>query len=121
MVPLRSGIGLCHGFFKSSVGLQGRLLSFTAAAAATASSAKVFRVSISPHVCEEKKEISVCLPLPSRVGLTSITMPLSESLTSFGDAVKNADGKVSSIDIVNCSGQHLDATSPVSTIIGGTT
>ncbi len=118
-MPLRSGIGLCHGFVKSSVGLQARLLSFTASAAA--SSAKVFRVSISPNVCERKKEISVCLPLPSRVGLTSITMPLNESLISFGDAVKAADSEVSSIDIVNCSGQHLDATSPVLTIIGGTT
>ncbi len=117
MVSLRSGIGLYHGFFKSSVGLQRRLASITAAA----SSAKVFRVSISPHVCEEKKEISVCLPLPSRVGLSSITMPLSANLMSFSDAIKEADGEVSSINIVNGSGQCLDATLPVSAIIGGMT
>ncbi len=115
MVSLRSGIGLFHGFVKSSVGLQGRLSSFTTAA----SSAKVFRVSISSHVCEEKKEISLCLPLPSRVGLTSITVPLSESLTSLSIAIKNADSEVSTVDIITGSGQHLDATSPVSAIIGG--
>eukprot|EP01084_Bolivina_argentea_P048082 88597_1 len=117
MVSLRSGIGLYHGLVKSSVGLQGRLSSFTAAVAA--SSAKVLRVSILPHVCAEKKEISVCLPLSSRVGLTSITVPLSEILTSLSDTIKKAESEVSSIDIINGSGQHLDATSPVSAIIGG--
>ncbi len=119
MVSLRSGIGLYHGLVKSSVGLQGRLSSFTAAVAA--SSAKVLRVSILPHVCAEKKEISVCLPLFSRVGLTSITVPLSEILTSLSDTIKKAESEVSSIDIINGSGQHLDATSPVSAIIGGMT